>query len=243
MPGTNTIVTTMATTMTDRQDRIAGAILVQTWLSPAFPTGGFSYSHALESLVEDGRVTTPDAVTDWLATVLTDGSGWADGLLCREAWRAVVARDDTRLSGLVEFAGALPGTAEFHLETTAQGTAFLRAVDAGWPDAVPNALRTAGSVAYPVAVGGCCAGASIDEDRTIAAFLAGVSGHLISAACRLVPLGQSDAQRVTAAINRRLPDLLDRLLRADFDDLGSCAWMLDLASMSHETLHTRLFRS
>ena len=52
--------------MPDRQDPIADAVLIQTWMSPAFPTGGFSYSHALETLVEDGRVTTPDDVSDWL---------------------------------------------------------------------------------------------------------------------------------------------------------------------------------
>lgn len=243
MPDTSTVTLRTTMIMTERHDRIAGAVLTQTWLSPAFPTGGFSYSHALETLVDDGRATSPNAVAEWLTTVLTRGSGWTDGLLCRETWRAVTEDDDVRLLDLVNLANALPGTAEFHLETTAQGTAFLRAVNAGWPSTVPPSLRTAESVAYPVAVGGCCAVATIEEDRTIAAFLSGLSGHLISAACRLVPLGQSDAQRVTATINRRLPDLVDSLLRADFDDLGTCAWTLDLASMSHETLHTRLFRS
>lgn len=241
MPGTD--MGMKATIMTDRRDRIAGAVLTQTWLSPSFPTGGFSYSHALETLVDDGRVTTPDAVSNWLVTVLTDGGGWSDGLLCREAWRAVTADDHPGLLSLVDFANALPGTAEFHLETTAQGTAFLRAIDAGWPETAPKSLRNAGSVAYPIAVGACCAGASIEEDLAIAAFLTGLCGHLVSAACRLVPLGQSDAQRVAATVNRRLPDLVDRLRGADFEDLGTCAWMLDLASMSHETLHTRLFRS
>ncbi|MEM7444197.1 MAG: urease accessory protein UreF [Pseudomonadota bacterium] len=234
--------TAMATTaMTDPQ--IAEAVLIQTWMSPAFPTGGFSYSHALETLVEDGRATTPDDVSEWLTGVLTHGSGWTDGILCREAWQAVSDADDERLSGLVELAAALAGTSEFHLESTSQGDAFLRAVRAGWPDLVPTGLSDLKEVAYPIAVGACCSAAGIGEAKTIAAFLSGVTAHLISAACRLVPLGQSDAQRVTAAINQQVPDLVDRIIEADFDALGSSAWAIDLASMAHETLHTRLFRS
>lgn len=229
--------------MTDRRVQLSETLLIQTWLSPAFPTGGFSYSHALETLVDDGRVVSVDDVVAWLSSVLAYGGGWTDGLLCREAWRAVECSDIDRLGEVADFAAALPGTTEFELETLSQGKAFLRAVAAGWPDCLPSALGDQGGVALPVAVGACCAAAAVREDRTLAAYLGGLTGHLISAACRLVPLGQSDAQRATAAINGQLPDLVEQLMQADFDRLGACAWVLDLASMSHETLHTRLFRS
>lgn len=229
--------------MTDRRAQLSEAVLIQTWLSPAFPTGGFSYSHALETLVNDGRVTSADEVVAWLSSVLGYGGGWTDGLLCREAWRAMAQSENDRLGELADFAAVLPGTTEFELETVSQGKAFLRAVAAGWPDHVPSALAGHSGVALPIAVGACCAAASVDQDRTLAAYLGGLTGHLISAACRLVPLGQSDAQRATAAINAQLPGLVERLMQADFDRLGTCAWVLDLASMSHETLHTRLFRS
>jgi len=229
--------------MTDRRARLSEGLLIQTWLSPAFPTGGFSYSHALETLVDDGRVTSADEVVAWLSSVLAYGGGWTDGLLCREAWRAVAHADKDRLGELADFAAVLPGTTEFELESLSQGNAFLRAVAAGWPDHVPGTLREQGGVALPVAVGACCAAASVDQDRTLAAYLGGLTAHLISAACRLVPLGQSDAQRATAATNARLPALVTDLIAADLDRLGACAWVLDLASMSHETLHTRLFRS
>ncbi|MEO1223045.1 MAG: urease accessory UreF family protein [Pseudomonadota bacterium] len=230
-------------TMADRGVQLSEALLIQTWLSPTFPTGGFSYSHALETLVDDGRVTSADEVVDWLSSVLAYGGGWTDGLLCREAWRAVAQSDNDRLGELADFAAALPGTTEFELETVSQGKAFLRAVAAGWPDYLPGVLMGQGGAAMPIAVGACCAAASVSQDRTLAAYLGGLTGHLISAACRLVPLGQSDAQRATAAINAQLPDLVELLMQADFEQLGTCAWVLDLASMSHETLHTRLFRS
>lgn len=241
MAGADTAIRTII--MTDRPAHLSEALLIQTWLSPAFPTGGFSYSHGLETLVDDGRVTSADEVVAWLSAMLAYGGGWTDGLLCREAWRAMARADNDRLGELADFAAALPGTTEFELETVSQGRAFLRAVAAGWPDYLPSALTGQSGVALPIAVGACCAAASVGQDRTLAAYLGGLTGHLISAACRLVPLGQSDAQRATAAINAQLPALVTDLIEADFDRLGTCAWVLDLASMSHETLHTRLFRS
>lgn len=229
---------TTATRMTD-----PGAdplLALMTWLSPAFPTGGFSYSHGLEWLVEDGAVTDEAATRDWLTTLLDHGSAWCDALLLCAAHRA--ADDAAQLADLADLAAALPGTAEWALETTAQGDAFRRAIAAGWPDLDPP-LPAALPLAYPVAVGALCGRAGVPLASAAPAFLQAVTAHLISAAVRLVPLGQSAAQRLAAAANRRIPTIAARAQGADLDQLGSATLRLDLASMAHETQYTRLFRS
>ena len=64
-----------------------------SWLSPAFPTGGFAYSHGIEWAVETGDITDLKTLVDWLTVVLRDGSGLADATFCAHAHRAVSARD------------------------------------------------------------------------------------------------------------------------------------------------------
>ncbi len=55
---TLTTTTTMGIIMTDSENPLAPVALLrlQSWLSPAFPTGSYSYSHALEWAVEAGHI-------------------------------------------------------------------------------------------------------------------------------------------------------------------------------------------
>ena len=62
-------------------------------------------------------------------------------------------------------------------------------------------------------------------------------------ACRLIPLGQTDSQRVLAALEPVVASTASRALAATLDDLGSATFRADLAGMHHETQYTRLFRS
>ena len=69
------------------------------------------------------------------------------------------------------------------------------------------------------------------------------SSDLISAGVRLVPLGQTDGQRVLAALEPVVTATAQRALVTRLDDVSSAALRADLASLHHETQYTRLFRS
>jgi urease accessory protein len=116
-------------------ERAGGTALLRlmNWLSPAFPVGGFAYSHGLERAVHDGLVSDRAELQAWLAALLEIGSGWNDAVLFAEAWRR--ARDGGDLVDLAELAEALAGSGERHAETMLQGAAFLAAA-AGWPNPV-----------------------------------------------------------------------------------------------------------
>jgi urease accessory protein len=75
------------------------------------------------------------------------------------------------------------------------------------------------------------------------AFLHAMGANLISAAVRLVPLGQTDGQRVLAALEPAVVATAERALATTLDDVGTASFRGDLASMRHETQYTRLFRS
>lgn len=225
-----------------------GLVRLLTWLSPAFPIGGYSYSHGIEYAVEAGLVADAPGLRAWIESILRNGSGRADAILLGEAWRAERDRDGQELENVLGWGEAFRGTAELALESAAQGRAFLEGVRAAWPHPrIENVLQRASAsgrtVAYPVAVGVACAIAGIDEASARLAYLQAFAANLVSAGTRLIPLGQSDGLRVLAGLEQTLRAVADDSGKLRLADLGTATWMVDWTSARHETQYTRLFRS
>ena len=218
---------------------------LMAWLSPAYPVGAFSYSSGIEWAVEQGDIADAETLKAWLSAMLAQGGGYCDAVLFAHAHRAVAAADDALLRDVAELAAAFAPTKERHLETTAQGNAFIAATRAAWPCAAIDTLKACwdGPVAYPVAVAVAAAGHGVALAPALAAYLQAVIANWVSAGVRLVPLGQTDGQRVLAALEPVVAATATRALAASLDDLGSAAFRADLGSARHETQYTRLFRS
>ena len=215
------------------------------WLSPAYPIGAFSYSTGIEWAVEAGDIKDAETLRAWLGVMLAEGGGFCDAVLFAQAHRAAAADDGKSLRAVAELVAALAPTKERHLETTAQGNAFVAATRAAWPCAALDRLQQAwdGPVAYPVAVAVAAAGHGVALDAALPAYLQAIAANWVSAGVRLIPLGQSDGQRVLAALEPLVAATAQRALKASLDDLGTAAFRADLASARHETQYTRLFRS
>ena len=218
---------------------------LMAWLSPAYPIGAFSYSSGIEWAVEAGDVTDAATLERWLAVMIADGGGFCDAVFFVHAHRAAAAHNDEALHAVAELAAAFAPSQERHLETTAQGRAFLDATRAAWPTPALDRLLAVwdGAVALPVAVAVTSAGHEITLAPALQAYLHALTANLISAGVRLVPLGQTDGQRVLAALEPVVVATAARALVTGLDDVGGAAFRADLASMRHETQHTRLFRS
>jgi urease accessory protein len=215
------------------------------WLSPSYPVGAFSYSGGIEWAVEAGDIEDADGLRRWLAVVVGEGGAFCDAVFFVHAYRAVAAADERALRDVAELAAAFAPSKERHLETTAQGNAFVEATRAAWPCAAIERLRAVwhGPVAYPVAVGVAASGHGIAIEPALHAYLHALAANLISAGVRLIPLGQSDGQRVLAALEPVVAATAQRALAMSLDTLGSAAFRADLASLRHETQYTRLFRT
>ncbi|MCF3641451.1 urease accessory protein UreF [Rhizobium sp. TRM95111] len=227
----------MDTIITERQPTVA-LLRLMAWLSPAFPIGAFSYSGGLEQAVHDGTVADATGLRDWLEALLRDGGFWNDAVLLAEAYRA--AGDEGRLAAVAELAAALCGSGERYRESLQQGEAFLTAA-AAWPH---PALATLGSsTAYPVAVGAVAGAHATGLEASAAAYLHAVVSNLASVAIRCGVIGQRDGVAVLAAIEPLLARIAARAACSMLDDLGSATVLADVASLRHETLEPRLFRS
>lgn len=237
-------MTTMtATIIIEDQSALSEAAFLRllSWLSPAFPTGGFAYSHGIEWAVETGDAKSTAGIVAWICDILEEGSGRNDSILLRHAHRAVTEGDDAKLAEIIALAAALPGCRERHLEATAQGNAFVIAARA-WPHAVLDQL-SAQDVAYPVAIGAIAAAHGVSEARACLGFLHAFAANMVSAAVRIIPLGQQHGLRILAALEPVLVAVLDASRDLTLDDIGSSAIRADLAAMHHETQYTRLFRT
>ena len=206
--------------------------LLLTWLSPAFPIGSFAYSHGLEWAVEAGDVTDEATLRAWTGDVVELGSGRSDLILLRHAYRA----DAGQLGALAELAEAAQPCRERRDETMGQGTAFALAglVWGGIP------LER---VAYPVAFGALAAANGVGEDEAALGFLHAFAANLVSAAVRLVPLGQTAGLRTMAGLAPVIAAVAEATRTAGLDEIGGACFRSDIAAMRHETQYTRLFRT
>lgn len=202
--------------------------LVQ-WLSPAFPTGGFAYSHGLETVITDG---TRDAqgIGDWIAGVLRHGSGQSDAVLLSLTFRGADAAE------IDATARALAGTRERLTETLDQGAAFARTVAAlTGRDLPPRAL--------PVAVGEAARDLALPVTEVLAIYLHAFAANLVACATRFAPLGQTEGQGVLASLHPVVAEVASHAAGAGLDDIGTAALAAELAAMRHEDLDVRIFRT
>lgn len=200
------------------------------WLSPAFPTGSFAYSHGLETAIHEGWIADADGLEDWLRDCLTDGSGRSDAIWLRLAHGADDPLDVDREARAFAF------SRERLRESERQGAAFVATVNAVWMQALPDML-------LPVAVGRAAKLCGLDADETVALYLQSFVTNLVLAAMRLCPIGQTAGQQVILALQPLCLDVANSTAGSDIDEVFGNAFLSDVAAMAHETLEPRLFQS
>ena len=215
-----------------------------SWLSPSFPNGAYSYSHGLEWAVEAGHVHDRSSLVDWLEADLCYGSGRNEAIFFTEAYRCAIDDERANLMQVAEVAAASRGTPEFALESSQQATACLNTLRQVWPDPVLDVFREIQvQPALAVVLGARTAMEGIPAGVALPAFLHSYVANLAIAGVRLIPLGQTDGQLAIAELEYAVLSASAKGACATLDDLGSAGFMVELASIAHETQYTRLFRS
>ena len=260
----------MRMNMTAEATATPGLYRLLAWLSPSFPTGAFSYSHGLEAAAAAGAVRDRASLERWVAAIVVHGSGRIDAAILCDAHRAADAGDRTALDAANRRGLAFRATAELALESTQQGAAFLAAYEAAWatpplPTGEGEAHRENGGavradgkalplqgggtdsdiagVCHAAAFGAASARVGIALEDALLGYLQAFAGNLVAAGLRLGIVGQTDGQRILAALEPAIAAAQKAALRRDPADFGSAACAADLASMAHETQYSRLFRS
>lgn len=211
----------------------ADILTLTQWLSPAYPVGGFAYSHGLEWAIERGAVTSATNTGEWIADVIEHGSGRNDCVFLAMAYRADTPEALTEAD---QTARAFSASSERLLETHLLGEAFCSVTSDVW------SLEMS-TLTYPVAVGHAAATRSLPLGLTAQMYLQAFMANLVACATRLVPLGQTDGQRLIRNLTPLSQRVATDAIKAGLDDLGSTAFLPDIASMKHETQYSRIFRT
>lgn len=219
----------MAATMAPDALEPLALLRLARWLSPAFPTGAFGWSHGLEWAVGAGEVSDAASLEGWLDVLLRHGAGRTDAILLHAAHGAEDPAD------IADLALALAPSRERQAETWAQGSAFAGALRAEGFD-LPD-------MALPVALGRAARIGGLPASPVALLMLQATATTLTQASQRLMPLGQTEAQRVLARLAPACAAVAAEAAGASLDDLGSAAFLIDAASMRHEASAPRLFRS
>ncbi|MCF8468157.1 MAG: urease accessory protein UreF [Sneathiella sp.] len=219
---------------------------LMSWMSPSYPIGAYTYSHGIEYAVEAGLIGSLKDLMPWIADILSHGSGKSDSILLSAAYQAASERNIEALKEIAETGHAFCSTKEIALETTEQGRAFVRVIsDVMTLSQGLSAVRESwdGPLIHPVAVGIVAADHDVPLEQTLTAYLHGFVSNLVSAAVRIIPLGQTDGQRAIALLADNVNVAVQAARNMTLDDLGSATLMVDWCSSCHETQYTRLFRS
>jgi len=225
---------------------LTAQLRLQTFLNASFPIGAFTCSHGIETAIQDGRLHDDSSCLDWITTILTCGSGWNEAVLMNHAYhlaRAGLHSNTEALRELNSLALALQAGQERWFETTTLGASFLAAARA-WPQSAQIQWHEVGDeLALPVVIGALGRMHDMEKDALLASALQSTASNMVWIATRLIPLGQSKSLGIIAQLELHCCAVALKAIGTSLDDLGSCAVLADIASLQHETLHSRVCRT
>ena len=210
-------------------DKQRDMMILQAWFSPAFPIGAYSYSHGLETAIQDGLITDEVSLQSWISTLLLYGSGRNDGLFIKAAYEAEEEANALCL--------ALCTSKERWQETTELGQAFSRVANTSYQTDLPDGL------AYPVAVGQAARTMDLDLTLTLQSYLQAFAANLISVWVRAIPIGQQAGQHCLVRLYPVIEEVITQAAEASLAEVGSSALLLDLMAMKHEHSVPRIYRT
>jgi urease accessory protein len=207
--------------------------------SPALPVGAYSYSEGLEALVQSGKITTSESLKHWLIQELRYGAVRIEAAIVVRSHRATLKQDSQGLIFWNQWLNAARETEELRSQSLQMGRSLIRLVKELQVDMtmIPEHCH------FAIAFGFVAATWEINEAIATLGYLQSWITNLINAGIKLIPLGQTMGQQLLWDLGIEIESVMPEILNLEDEELASCGWGLSLASMSHETLYSRLFRS
>lgn len=211
--------------------------------SPLLPVGGYSYSEGLESLISQKIIGDRVTFQAWIERELQVGAIRIETAVMDRAYLAAMQSDGERLQYWNHWLSAARETEELREQSWQMGGSLIKLLGELTPEIQDLITTIDRPCNYAIAFGITAQYWQIDRQATIAAYLHSWVTNLIGAGVKLIPLGQTSGQQLLWQLQGELDRLSLNIPTLDDEDLYACSWGLSLASMQHETLYSRLFRS
>jgi urease accessory protein len=211
--------------------------------SPTLPVGAYSYSEGLETLVQAGTVIDRQSLHDWLAQELQYGAIRLEAIALLRAYQAVQASDWDSLKSWNQWLSAFRETEELREQSWQMGRSLTRLLLQLQPEMNSQIEACGQPCNFAIAFALAACHWQIDAQTAVLGYLQSWVSNLVNAGVRLIPLGQTQGQQLLLHLYPQLQQTLEFILNAEEDEIWNCGWGLAIASMTHETLYSRLFRS
>ncbi|MAR00130.1 MAG: urease accessory protein UreF [Oceanospirillaceae bacterium] len=223
---------------------------LQQLISPSLPIGAFTYSQGLEWAVECGWVSDAEDLYQWLDGLLDSAVVSLDLPLLLRLYQASAHNSYSSFGYWSEYLLACRETRELRAEEQQRGQALLMVLDklpdsAQWPELVKGdgGWREAVGMTQLSGFALACQKWQITPEKMLQGYLWSWLENMVIVAVKLIPLGQSDGQRVLFRFSDRLTDICEQGTQVRDEDIGAASPAMAIASSLHETQYCRLFRS
>jgi len=218
----------------------------------ALPVGAAAHSFGLETLIAEGNLEVA-LLGPFLRDYLEE-AGVIEGAFCRLGYRLASHRDHALFAAqwlaLNEQLSAIKTARESRAASAALGRRFLQLLlsleDVPMIHLAMQSARSAGiDTHYSVAFGLASSMVKADETAATLAYLQQSLIGLVSACQRLLPLGQSQASKIIWQLKSTLLTVAGRSeeVASNMDEMSICTPLVEVGSMRHPYLATRLFMS
>ena len=201
--------------------------ILQTWFSPSFPVGSFSYSHGLEAMINDNFIKSKEDILDYLKCILKYGTGKNDVILIKYTSEG---------EELNELALSLCPSKERKIESIEMGNAFRKVLADSWD------FKILENTAYPIAVAKAAKHFGIPLNLTIVSYLQSFVSNLISVCIKHIPIGQKIGQDCIIKTYDLIREIEKESQNLNLEDLGGICFNSDIYSIivsyTHLTLPT-----
>jgi len=213
--------------------------------SPALPVGAYSYSQGLEAAVEAGTVRDAASAQRWIGDMLRLSMARLEAPVWRRLHAAWAVADIAQVEEWNDYFLATRETAELRAETAQMGWSLRRlCMDMGEFDTPALAMLGApAEIAFPTAYTFAVVQWRIPEREALTAYLWSWLENQVMAALKAVPLGQTEGQRLLAALSPDIVIISEDISFMDEHEMTNYSHGLAIASSVHETQYSRLFRS
>jgi len=218
--------------------KFSNILKILTWNNQSFPIGSYSFSSGLEFAVETKIIKTGKELEYWLNDLLKYGSLHSDALILLEAWKLANKEENKKINNLNSFAISLNQSHEKYIENYEQGKSFIKITEDAWDHSF-----TSKKLVFPIAYAVAAAQENINMKNTLICYLHSSLCNLLAAGIKLIPLGQTEGQKIQIELNKYIEKEYKNMLKKNLNDIGNCGWVNDIVSMKHENQFTRIFRT
>ncbi len=211
-----------------------------------FPSGGFSQSWGLETYVAQGTVHDDESFIEFTESYLESTVARCEGPVMREAYSHAAAGALDQLMELEELSCAVKVTKESRESSIRMGKAFFRIMKEVMDDEFISSLKkkcSPAGISYPVIYGAVCGRLGLDIEESMKAFVFSTVNALVQSAVKLIPLGNTQAQQVLMRLYPVMENAVKTSLQLPVEEISNFCPGLDIASINHEFLTTRLYMS